>query len=285
MLYHEYIYAAKPMGVALDYYRATFWIGGNEQDYTGLQLIIRLREIAGETARGNNIKPWGLSGYKGLKLGSVCLGVRGDSAIVQLSGIGTQDCLSRLETDNHSVTRYDIALDMQLEQDCPRFAQHASFASEVALKTAPLKGRTPEPRLVVSPKGDTYYRGVRGGNYRMLRLYDKHRESKGRYPEGVWRYELETGGEYANEDFRRDYRGTVDDCRYYYKRLANYATRVGLPLPSPTGHNDTVWHKLVRPATDDDRSIAWLHKQVRGTVNRLVDKGKIDAIIDALDIH
>lgn len=115
--------------------------------------------------------------------------------------------------------------------------------------------------------------GKRGAPYHG-RVYDKSIQSRGIYPRGTWRYEIELRrhaaaferGEYHERPGRFGEAGNI---------VGTHFRRWGIDVPG--GAFETVETAIqIRQPTDADRAIRWLERQVRPTVQWLMEIGRGD---------
>lgn len=112
------------------------------------------------------------------------------------------------------------------------------------------------------------------------RIYDKHLESKGTYPEGAWRFEVELK-RYASEQEHEGILAYPSRCDTSHIVTRAYFARWDIPVPCAPP--DATWTALqVRPQHDADRSLAWLSRQVRPTVQWLEALGRGHDVARAL---
>jgi hypothetical protein len=116
----------------------------------------------------------------------------------------------------------------------------------------------------------------------MIRVYDKHAESKDRYPRGAWRWEVEMK-RHASEGQQRRWIDKYQDGGYPLSVLAAEFKRIGLAVPwrvSTFPKRDP----QVKPASTLDTKLAWLERCVRGPVEDCCALGGYERVLEALNL-
>lgn len=263
------------LDAGIDYLTATF-LSPDLMPKATLRVVQVLRS---EQAKGNQIKPWGMSGFTGYKCGGLQSGMRDDGLIVRLSGDTAQDHWRKFARLASNVSRIDVQTTVRNERGPSRTIQ--KHYREMRAKYRLFK-RWPEPKLIVSPRGaQTLYSGQRSSSV-FLRIYDKGEESKMDHLQGAVRYECEFKGEKATcvaESIIAEMNSAraamshcirlarIRGCRLEWTSIAEPRLRRGPCQPS-----------------DDRRSLDWLEVACRRTVQRLIDSGKGAEVFSALGI-
>jgi DNA relaxase NicK len=147
----------------------------------------------------------------------------------------------------------------------------------------PTNGKPAEYSLIqTSSRGDTLYCGRRASEH-FGRVYDKHRETRGVYPDGAWRYEIEYKGQSAKEIVAFLGQTTDNESRIaaiVHKRFSKWGVETpwvpSISLPRLDGPN---------LPTDDERRLEWLRNQVRPAIETLTASYTGDQIREALGLR
>lgn len=234
-------------------------------------------------AHGGKLRVSGHQGYRGHAANHVFWGERPDGGIVVLSGAEAQECWSVPVALAAHVTRLDLQVTAQLDRDQPRLAWQHYHQVERAQRR---EGRPIVPRIIYTPlRGDTLYLGARTSDVHA-RCYDKHREQPGQYPPGAWRYEVEyrhAPAQLAGTELlaRSAVLPSVISTVHGW-----FADRGAVPaFSAPADLEGPLQLDLSRSRSDDEKSLTWLTEQVRATVARLVEHGRLDDVLRALGLE
>ena len=212
-------------------------------------------------------RTFNLGGYTGWAHGAVRLGLRGHSAMVQLSGTISASQWTRLASITGTPTRLDVQTTLLLPTALPSWYKRP-------LK--PSTQRTTRPRSNLPLVGlHTDTRGRAHGTVgdrtesRYLRVYDKGTESN-TYERGrLWRLELEAKGTLAPRLWD-DLRASSDASQWCYNTVCEQwklsgrhwpltdSTRGGRGIPAPR-----------REPSASDQLALWLVQSVKPAIARL----------------
>lgn len=252
-------------------------------DLHGLGMREELYKHAGESARGNRMKPFGVSGFKGFRLGRVALAVRGDLVWVEYSGESAGDALLLPYFDNANVTRLDAAIDLVSPEPRNELAEYMRDYYIWYRDTYPKQGGYPDYDFRDKEKAQTLYVGSRE-SWRFMRFYNKSAEQ--RWPLDVgqfWRAEIQHQKEKCNE-LSHGLQERLLLARTPYDLAYDFLQNVGLGLLCGYSARAFDRPKGDRPDTDAARTLAWLKKQVRGSIAKLAREGYYDEAEQALGL-
>lgn len=231
-----------------------------------------------EADRGNRIKPWGMSGFKGWRCGGVEIGKRESEVIVRLSG----DCAalnwSRIYELANNCSRIDIQATVKTEEcHTRRIEMHKRQARRFASK----RGDKPIVRWVQEHKGGyTLYVGSRSSNC-FGRIYDCWAKHKLDHYVGTVRYEAQYQHDLAPVVARK-----LLSSNSAISVMSSHCSQVfkARGVDAPVFHNAQLTSCLVRQRSDCDRNLLWLAKAVRPCVERLIALGKGEEVLTALGL-
>lgn len=230
-----------------------------------------------------DIQPFSFQGYQGHKVRSVAWGQRQDGSMLQASS-WYADRLFETRPNYTNVTRIDLACTFWLHQDNPNHAQE--LAAVYQSSRCEHKGRKPSARLITTfGQGDTLYIGSRSSE-RMLRVYDKYRESGGNDEyKTAWRYEMEYKGDTALRVARWLWANTYNPdtvLNLVLSELSDYGI-----APDINGHSQ---RRLDNPVKQDEpaseRRLRWLRVNVNPSIDKLLAQSGVtlQEVIDALGL-
>lgn len=213
-------------------------------------------------------RPFNLGGYSGWQQGSVRLGLRGHSALLQMSGTTADGHATRLASLSGRPTRLDVQTTWLLPTAQPSWWKRPLELS------AQRRSLPPSRRPLIGSRTDT--RGLRLGTVgdrteaRYLRVYDKGVETDTYPPGRLWRMELEAKGTLAPRLWD-SLNEAQDRSQWCYHTLCAQWRLSGLrwPLPesTPPGYGITAPRK---PLADSDALALWMVQSVRPAVARLL---------------
>lgn len=246
------------------------------------------------------------SGYRGSMAGQAAYGWRYDSQLVRLSGACAQEHWAQCATLASNVTRLDVqATVLPAVGPTQRLADH----HDEILTRERRRGRQPKFKFWYGPSGpEACSLGRRKSDF-FCRIYDKFLESGFAEFAGALRYELElkrrpalqTSALLDQEDFEAgricdlvhqfasdhgcrlpeffcDRRGSswVAPLREIRDSLKASADHSRTPAPSETG--------ILIDSSFQRRRAQWLANCVRPSVQRLVELGHAEDVLDALGL-
>ncbi len=262
--------------VRVDWLTAT---ASHEQGATAL--LNKGLEIIGDYVnKGGSRNDWAFQGYRGTRTESAAVGWRVDGCCVRLGGFAAGDHWHNVVPLAGHVSRFDCAVTVQAEQGAGGFARQAYRA---AIEAKPLVGRKPECTLLISTGGgETCYIGRRISD-RFLRIYNKHAESRGVYPLGTWRYEVEYKGSLA-EQVARSLVNSTDYAPRLLNTVHEEMVRAGVVPPWPMDSGDAIRPTTVKDKADNERRMEWLRTSVRTSIERLTAAYSERDILTALGL-
>lgn len=255
----------------VDYVRLTYPAMHDVRDvwerYRHVPLVVGRRN--GELEE--NAEAWRWMGYQGVKLGSVMAGAREDGIIVQASGALAADVVD-LRLPWKGVPRIDLQVTYWYDR------HWAGVAADVAARSVAARaGQKGRPWKVAhingTGSGDTCYIGARGGETKFLRCYDKWLQSdRSEQWRHAWRYECE-----LTDGHGRYALGTIEDVGQSETTIAgmvaSYWRERGVRLPEVSGSECYSASRISREPTTEERRLAWLERQVRPSIDKLLASG------------
>lgn len=241
--------------------------------------LLGKRVLDNETKAGNERKPWGMSGYEGLKSGGCQLGERGDSTIVRMSsGVAWENWLKVYQAAD-SFSRLDLQVTAKMDQEPKRVI---AAAYRHSLSYSRKNGGSPTVSVLKCSNGTaTMYLGRRQSE-RFARVYDKGAESSHDDYFGCVRWELELKGDLCLPALRL----IASSRRPMFTMASIVVTHFrdrGCSLPERWATDRAI--SAPRKRSDVDRQLSWIHQQVRPTVEHLVSHVGMDQVLRALGLR
>lgn len=237
-----------------------------------------------ESDRGNRVKSWSMYEYSGYSCGSVQVGTRGDGEIARLSGEQARSNWTMLFPFASNCSRIDVQVTIFFPRES-KLVLRSLWRS--VRKHRPTVGKRPLATLIESTDGSwTIYSGKRTSD-QMGRIYDKGLETKSKLLDGCIRFEAEMKGDSAVSLSRRLYLA-VDRPATITGEVSGFLEKRGVPpaffCSLPQGHLLSASSRSSPTVADDARSLAWLGKYVRPSVERLILRGHYDSVLESLGL-
>lgn len=235
--------------------------------------------IAESKSEGNRPRPSNFLGYSGYAAGHIHWGFRIDGVCLRCSGKMAAKHWRAILSASNTISRFDIAVTVQ------SLPAYLGLAKEIRYgwkENSQVEGTKPQPTLVDRRQGgQTCYIGSRASE-RFGRVYDKTAESRGNYPPGCWRFEIEyksrPAGGIANDLAvnEHDATGILAIACYQFDRW-------GIDLPVDSVPADWVTKQVYSHTTNETR-MKWLRESVSTTIERLSTTYSADEIRSALGL-
>jgi len=234
---------------------------------------IAARGLVDEQRRGERLRTGHMFEYDIARAGSWEFAQGRDGVFVRAGGHEAEIWGRALLHVAHKCSRIDYCVTAQ--------------ASDALLNPVPATMRDLRERYQDDPMQDAIQRyaglkrdrgisiGKRTSPY-YARIYDKTLESRGRYPRGCWRWEIELKrhasafelAEYHVDPRRVDLAGAL---------VARHFARWGVETPASAGPSIRM-AKQIRRESDAQRALNWLARQVRPTIDWLFEIGYGDDV-------
>lgn len=186
----------------------------------------KVSAAATEWSKGEKREPWGVLGYRGWRQGAFVYGERPTDDMARASGPGANALGVALASCRVHAARLDVACTVWFDEDRPGYAE-AFAANAAANREAGLIRANVHIRHVKGfGHGDTAYIGSAKSD-RLLRVYDKWRESGDDAYKFAWRFELQLRNESADKALS-DWRQAGASTEWCRDVLAGYLVERGL---------------------------------------------------------
>lgn len=235
--------------------------------------------VSMEATKGDKLESWGFQSYRGWQAGDwrygwgrhgCCVVVSHEASWLNASNLAElADHWSRID---YCVTVLDTSHSIEPDHD---------YWQAWPWRDRPLRQLAEIRRNQGMNGGNSVTIGSRASAY-YFRCYDKFSESRGAYPRGTWRWELELKRE-ASENHHASWRSSPKDARYVMDLIASDLKRYQLSVPwLPNSAVDR--EKRVHRERDADRILRWLSAQVAPAVHFAIEARGVDAVLDSLQI-
>jgi DNA relaxase NicK len=259
------------------------WVTATATDDKAVRHLAEQWQVWVQVAKqaGDLPKKDGRLGYRGFSVQRVFFGVRHDGCMVQASGFAADAWYNIIHEAGAHVTRLDLQVTGVVNGNAQEISQSIVLAA--------LEGRSGKnggrPRKVTRIEGfgdgDTVSVGSRSSNL-FGRAYDKHAETPDEYPAGSWRFEVEYKQEHAQAALEA-LMNAENKTRTIEAMVRSFYEARGIVIPLDLTGDAPVLH-LGKVTTSDDKTLNWLAKHVRPSVQRLVQAGKKEQVLLALGL-
>lgn len=237
-------------------------------------LISSLLETLGsEFLYKERSKRWSFLGFHGRAYEGIRYGLKGDEAIVMLSGPQAANLWALVAPKRRHCTRIDLAVTAVLAQANEDVAK-ASYAS--ALDGGAIRASY----ITNSQSGTTCYLGSRTSRF-FGRLYDKGAQ-QGIGAGACWRYEVEAKKP-ASEAILTTLLESKEPALWIASFVWEWFNVRGVePIFTSTDVESAI--EISATVKSSDKSLEWLSTQVRPTVGRLMIEGRQTEVVEALGL-
>lgn len=229
---------------------------------------------------GFEAAPFDWNGYAGRRIEGISYGERADGTFVRLSGEMARVHGHVLLGYATHASRLDVQVTLQENNRAIDWADLVSTSVQRDPRVS--TGRIAATHVADNQGGHTFYLGRRASD-RFFRVYNKYAESKGTWPAGSWRFEVEYKGRRV-ESWHERLKNEPWSAQRAIEIVKAAFKSYGFELPvQNTGapFRDT----LVRPQTTDEKRLEYLGTSVRPLVQRLRECYGVDTLRRILDLN
>lgn len=256
-------------GLSVDYLTVT-----TKTDKESAILIDTLyRAIGSEFLTHSRSSAWRFMGYAGKSYEGLRYGLRGEEAIVMLSGPLCSQLWGTIAPKRGRCTRIDIQVTTYLALDKLNVAK-------VAFNDARSFAGAQSAFVENNHGGQTCYLGSRNSRI-YARLYDKGAEQK-EDPGWKWRYEVEVKKP-LSEELITHLLTSKDPQNFIVNYVYTFFVSRGI-IPLFPGNIVDGAIEVGGNVMSEEKSLLWLSSQVRPTIGRLIIAGREKEVRDALGL-
>lgn len=268
---------SKIISVGVDYVTATQITNGRTTDLARAAA----EWLDAERRAGNECREFTSHSFSGLWAGCVGVGTNGTRLLVKVGGFEAHTCAEQILRQADSISRLDLQITVRMpsvplsfaermERACLRFKHKKSAKFDVDLRRHDRKGKT-------------LYLGSRASE-RFIRVYDKGKQSQ--HPDLIdcWRAEVQYS---KPQSFTRAHQllQMSFDKKWIAEVVVYELSRRGLNWGALLDGAVTEQpSETFRRRSDFARALSWLNTQVRPTVDKLIDAGMEEQVLEALNL-
>jgi hypothetical protein len=254
-------------------------VTAQEVELCELMLAIGGQELSLLEREGFVSKKMGVEGYRGFGAKGLFYGTGKQGSLLRTTGPSARRLLKDLAGRGFKVTRVDLqasVISPDTREEVPREIVDAVRAFN---RGAGRAGKR-DPQLIDSgSRGSTAYFAQRG-QARFGRIYDKNRESRGRYPAGTWRCEFEARRHLAPLILDQYQRAAFSE-EYVVGTVRAAFLDWGLDLAIPE-YLVTELPKIGRRKTDIEKQLDWLENVAGKVLEKVTQAGYGDVAVQRL---
>lgn len=233
-----------------------------------------------EAAKGDKLESWGFQSYRGWQCGDWRYGWGRHGACVVVSHQPSWDFAPDLAALANHWSRIDYCVTV-LAGDVP-IAPDEDYWEAWPWRDNPMRQLAELRRNQGMLGGNSLTIGSRA-SAEYFRCYDKFQESRGAYPRGAWRWELELKRE-MSESHQASWRQSPKTSRYVLDLISTEMARYKLAVPW-RADSEVDRTKRIGRERDADRIIRWLSTQVAPAVQFAVEARGAEPVLEALNLH
>jgi len=233
-----------------------------------------------EERNGFYVKPWRMAGYSGWRCGRVEYGMRQDGGCVRLSS----GLAASYWWDLWQVTHRCSRIDLQATLRCDGPVNDELLFMKQAVETC-FMNKENGPRITwwsSSDGGATLYLGARQSSF-YFRAYNKAVQSGLDEWSNCLRVELEVKNKLCESAIAYMLIQETVQAGVLYL-LQQYMSNRGI-LTNFVDANPRSLYERPTIVTDRLNSLEWLRSAVKPTVQRLLDAGLVQEVLDSLGVH
>lgn len=241
--------------------------------------------LAAERSHGGYIRAWSSYGYEGLHCGRVDCGTRHDGTILRLSSGAASKHWRHAYRLASGCSRIDLQLTFRVLRGPTK---EIRSLHRKARRHRPKVGKAPVVTMLSGTDGAcTLYLGKRTSDV-FGRCYDKAAESKLECFSNCVRFETEFKGRMARAVVHTLF-GSGNESAYIAARVSGFFSNRGASSRAfhslPQGYLLQGKSHDLGFVSDESRSLAWLDKTVRPTVERLIEYNHLNEVLAALGLQ
>jgi len=257
------------------------WITSTaHHDARGIELLhhgqIRAEQ---ERASGSKLERWRFQQYEGFQSRHIRWGWGEPGAIVVVSGEEAHSARGWLADLADHWSRVDYCVTVNAGDLA--FDPVDQYYATVKARGKPTHPGPKHKRFQELWGGSTYYIGERSSAY-YTRVYDKHAESDGDYPKGTWRWECELK-RHASEAAQKRAAANELTFDFVLNFIATEMERYQLEVPWATTTR-VKRDPQVKHRPDVDRTLAWLERAIKPSVEFACAARGVDAVLETLNL-
>lgn len=233
-----------------------------------------------EERQGCDVSPFFCGGFSGWSCGSIQAAVYQDWFMVRLSGAHAWRYWRDVAEAATNVSRFDVQSTIRLPHNDPSLAER--FEALALDHEKKVRRRREIELRRNSARGNTLYIGRRVSD-RFTRIYDKKAESKLDHYDACWRAECELKRKLAKSASTQMLR-SQDEYLTANGMVQSWLAELGLPWPTLSARTQAVLAGMPEIRRFPNRRVEWLRSHVRKTVGALVNEGKLEEVLKALDL-
>lgn len=239
--------------------------------------------IEGIAREGHQLVPRSLNGYHGVSIGNCFIGEREDGYWWNLTGEYANRYFQHTYHPNAHYSRIDAQITVKYTEPRPDIGKDSYYAASYHNDRIPAARRRKLYIIIGSDGGDTLYIGAPSSDQRG-RMYNKEVQSQLERYKGCWRWEVVYKNELATKYAASLFGELTRASQYVFGTVTTWYGDRGVIIPGMLDMGAVVLPKQRAIATDVEKKLQWLERQVKPSVGYLCDLGFRDTILALLGL-
>lgn len=227
---------------------------------------------------GHQVVPRSMNGYHGVSCGNCFIGEREDGYWFNLTGEYANRFFQHTYHPNAHYSRIDAQITVKYTEPRPDIGKDSYYAASYHNDRTPIARRRKLYIIIGSDGGDTLYIGAPSSDQRG-RMYNKAVQSQLERYTGCWRWEVvfknDLATEYANKLAGQPERAS----QHVFGTVAAWYGDRGVIIPGIGDMGAVILPKQRAVATDVERKLQWVERQVAPTIKYLCELGFRDTLL------
>lgn len=232
---------------------------------------------------GHQVIPRSMNGYHGVSVGNCFIGEREDGYWFNLTGEYANRFFHHTYHPNAHYSRIDAQITVKYVEARPDIGKDTYYAAHHFNDRLPSARRRKLFIIIGSDGGDTCYIGAPTSDQRG-RMYNKAVQSQLERYKGCWRWEVvfknELSTRYAS-DLARQPTGA---SQHVFGTVSTWYADRGCVIPGIGDMGAVILPKQRAVATDVERKLQWVERQVTPTIRYLCELGFRDTLLVLLGL-
>jgi hypothetical protein len=230
---------------------------------------------------GNTYKRRSMLGFDGWESGGCFVGSNEERHYAQFAGKYANDAYHMLEHPKVHISRIDLQITVQYDVELIKEGRYQYARAIHHNKGLPEHRRRKIHLYAGSDGSDTIYVGSPSSDTRG-RLYNKAKQSNEQAYERSWRYEIVYRNDYASSMFRRLFDTSTEATAIILQEVLTWYSSRGIVVLDVLSDGHTATQLPAKPASDVERKLRWVRKQVIPTIRKLAELGYAEELMEAI---
>ena len=232
---------------------------------------------------GHQVIPRSMNGYHGVSVGNCFIGEREDGYWFNLTGEYANRFFQHTYHPKAHYSRIDAQITVKYTEPRPDIGKDSYYAASYHNDRIPTSRRRKLYIIIGSDGGDTLYIGAPSSDQRG-RMYNKAVQSQLERYKDCWRWEVVFKNDLATR-YAADLAGQPERAsKHVFGTVSTWYADRGVILPGIGDMGAVVLPKQRAVATDVEKKLLWVERQVTPTIRYLCELGFRDTLLAMLGL-